>query len=178
MTDPTGSRVEITRRPTLVASGGAIAAVALATVIVALTSTTAGALALVGLVSLLAGVGAEQPFNRDLVVDLGSLAAFAGVIVAGLEGSSIELTLLATVCVVVAWDLAGSAVDLGRQLGREADTRRLEIVQTVSSLLIGLTTVTIGYGVYAVAASGQPVGALVLLLLAGTFATLALGTRR
>ncbi|WP_207891180.1 DUF7519 family protein [Natrarchaeobius oligotrophus] len=169
--------VELTRRPTKIAGGVSIGAIVIATAAVVATSATGGLLAVAGVGLVAVGLFGGRPVGRRRLVDYGSLATFAGVVVAGLEGAAIEPTLLATVAVVVAWDLGGSAIDLGEQLGREADTRRLEVVHAVSSALVGLATVTVGFGTYAVAAGGQPVGAVVLLLLAATFATLALGTR-
>ncbi|WP_200840371.1 hypothetical protein [Natrialba sp. INN-245] len=168
----------ITRRPTVVASTVALAAVALALVIVASASLTGGGVVLAGGLALAWGLIGPVPGSRRWLVDAGSLAAFAGVVVSGLEGALVEPTLVATVCAVVAWDLAGSAIDLGDQLGREADTRRLEGVHAVSSVLVGLATMAIGYGTFVSAADGQPVAAVALLLLAGTLATIALGIRR
>lgn len=164
---------EITRRPTLlagtIASGGAVCAVAAA----GLTSTTGLAVGLVGAALFVAGMG----FGSRKTVDLGCLVLFGGVVVGGLDGA-LEVTLLGTVAAVVAWDLGGSAIDLGDQLGRETSTVRLEAVHAASTLVVGLASVTLGYTVYVVAAAGQPVDALVLLLLAGATATLALGARR
>ncbi|TYT62536.1 hypothetical protein FYC77_08145 [Natrialba swarupiae] len=168
----------MTRRPTVVASTVALAAVALALVIVASASLTGGGVVLAGGLALAWGLIGPVPGSRRWLVDAGSLATFAGVVVSGLEGALVEPTLVATVCTVVAWDLAGSAIDLGDQLGREADTRRLEGVHAVSSVLVGLATMAIGYGTFVSAADGQPVAAVALLLLAGTLATIALGIRR
>ncbi|MEY7848173.1 hypothetical protein AB7C87_03110 [Natrarchaeobius sp. A-rgal3] len=168
----------ITRRPTVVASAVALVAVALAVAIVVPSSPTGAGISLVGGLALAWGLVGPVPGGRRWLVDAGSLAAFAGVVLSGLEGALVEPTLVATVCVVVAWDLAGSAIDLGDQLGREADTRRLEGVHAVSSVLVGVATMAVGYGTFVSAADGQPVAAVALLLLAGTFATIALGIRR
>ncbi len=114
----------ITRRPTVVASTVALAAVALALVIVASASLTGAGRprrwprARLGLIGPVPGAdgGSSTPDRSPRSPASSSRDSRA----------LVEPTLVATVCTVVAWDLAGSAIDLGDQLGREADTRRLE----------------------------------------------------
>ncbi|RQG95988.1 DUF7519 family protein [Natrarchaeobius chitinivorans] len=171
-------RAEVDRRPTVVASSVATVAVGLCTVIVSTATAAGGAVTLLGGLLLAGGLLSRRARWRRLLVDIGSLTAFAGVVLSGLEGAAVEPTLVATVSLVVAWDLAGSAIDLGEQLGRDADTRRLEGVHAVSSALVGLIAMAVGYGTFTLARGGQPISALVLLLLAGTVATMALGVKR
>lgn len=165
---------EPVRRPTVgsatVAGGCALLAVAVA----ALGSVTALAVAVLGAVAVCLGLvrGVEA------VADLGSLGLFAGVIVGALAGSSVEVTLVGAVAAIVAWDLGRSAIDLGAQLGRDADTTRLEAVHAVSSALVGLVTVTVGYALYVFAAAGQPVWGIASLLVAATLLVVGLGVRR
>ena len=111
-----------------------------------------------------------------LPTDIGFLLMFLGVIDGGIVGGSVELTLLGTVAAVLGWDLANSAIELGEQLGREAQTIRLEMVHTVSTLIVGLCAATIGYLVYLVGIDGIPIGAVVLLVVAASLFTVALGT--
>lgn len=166
--------IEITRRPTTVAAACAIVAALAAVVAVGYVSPVVILLGGVGLVVL----GAGLVRGVDGAVDLGCVGLFLGVVVAGLQGGSVEATLVGTAGTVVAWDLAGSAIALGDQLGREASTVRLEAVHAASSLLVGLTTVGIAYAIYAFAAGGQPVGALVLSIAAALLVTVGLGSRR
>ncbi|MFC4246321.1 hypothetical protein ACFOZ7_04850 [Natribaculum luteum] len=164
---------EITRRPTTV--GSAVAVVAAVVALAASASSTSG------LVFGFAGVGVVTvgvTRGRRRAVDIGALALFLGVVTGGLAGGSVEATLLGTVGTVLAWDCGQSAVDLGEQLGREADTWRLEAVHAGSSLLVGLASATIGYAAYVVAGGGQPVAAVVLLLTAAILVTIGLGTDR
>ena len=163
----------LSRRPTLVSAGGAVAA-ALVAVVVGGVSATGFAVGLAGTALLVAALAR----GSRAVVDVGCLLLFVGVVAGGLEGGSVERTLLATVATVLAWDLGGNAVDLGDQLGREADTRRLEVTHAGSSLLVGLASATLGYAVYVVAADGQPAGAVALLLVAALLVTLGLGASR
>ncbi|KDE59320.1 hypothetical protein EL22_23190 [Halostagnicola sp. A56] len=165
---------DVTRRPTsvsrTVAFGGAMVAVLAATV----GSIYGFGIGVVGLAVLALGLARG---NRD-AIDVGSLAIFAGVVAGGLQGESVELTVLATIGTVLAWDLGHDATDLGEQLGREAETARLEAVHVLSSLLIGLVAATLGYGVYVFAAGGQPIAAVVLFVLAGAALVVALGSGR
>lgn len=165
---------ELTRAPTAVsgAAAGAAALVALGTS--AIVSPNALVFGASGVALLAVGLlrGART------AVDVGALLLFFGVVAAGIEGGSVELTVVATVATVVAWDLGHGAIDLGEQLGRETSTARLEAVHLASSLIVGLLSATVGYAVYSFAAGGQPVAGLVLLLLAACFVTAGLGRRK
>lgn len=98
-------------------------------------------------------------------VTAGTFGLFLGAIVAGAQGAPIPSVLAAVVLAVVAWDVGGNAVSIGRQLGRSADTVRIELVHAVASLAVGTLTAGVGYGVYWFGAAGQPVPAVVFLLL-------------
>ncbi|MXV62768.1 hypothetical protein GS429_11960 [Natronorubrum sp. JWXQ-INN-674] len=164
----------ITRRPTVVLSAATIAAVLAAVLAIGAGADSALAFGLLGAVCLAAGVVRGLP----TALDVGAVVLFIGVVVGGLEQTAVEPTVIGTIATVIAWDLGHSAVDLGEQLGRESRTARLEAVQIVSSLLVGLLSGTVGYAVYVVAGGGQPVAAAVLLLLAAVLITIGLGTQR
>lgn len=165
---------DVTRRPATLSRGAAIGGA-----IIAVLASGAGSIYGVGI-----GVFGLALLSFGLVrgdrdgIDIGALAIFAGVVAGGLQGESVELTVIATIGTVLAWDLGHDAIDLGNQLGREAKTTRLEAVHIVSSLLIGLVAATVGYGVYSFAAGGQPIAGVVLLVLAAAFLVVALGSRR
>lgn len=165
----------LTRRPTRTAS-----AVALGGGFVALATTLAGAetaglfVGVLGIVALL--VGLVGGFRRG--VDVGAFVLFAGVVVTAISGVDPRPALLGTVGAVVAWDSGRTAVELGIELGREARTRRLELVQASTTIVVGLAAAAVGYGVYVVAWEGQPEGALVFFLVAAAFVTVGLGARR
>ncbi|WP_255167473.1 DUF7519 family protein [Natrononativus amylolyticus] len=164
---------EITRRPTRIASVVAAGAAIVAVAAVAMGSLNATAIAVLGAGTL----GAGLIRGHRLAVDVGSLFVFGGVVVSGIGSETVEPTMVATVATVVAWDLGQDSIDLGDQLGREAETARLEAVHVVSSLFVGLLAATLGYAVFAFAAGGQPAGAVVLLLLAACFVVMGLGSR-
>jgi hypothetical protein len=67
---------------------------------------------------------------------------------------------------VLAWDVGGSAISVGAQLGRDADTVRLEAVHIAASTALGAVVVGVGYGLYRAGPGEQPVVALVLLVVA------------
>ncbi|WP_436344348.1 DUF7519 family protein [Natronorubrum sp. FCH18a] len=164
----------ITRRPTLVLSTAAIVAV-----LIGLLSTVVGpssALAFGGVGAVVFAIGLVR--SRRSALDAGAVILFAGIVVAGLDRTAVEPTVVGTIAVVVAWDLGHSAVALGDQLGREAQTVRLEAVHVVSSLLIGLLAGTVGYAVYVVAGGSQPAAAAVFLLLAAVLLIVGLGRGR
>ncbi|MFB6129790.1 MAG: hypothetical protein ABEJ28_03105 [Salinigranum sp.] len=121
------------------------------------------------------GIGAAGIFllaaglavGRRGAVTLGAAALFADVVLAGATGAPVVPVLVGTVAAVVAWDVGLTAIGLGEQLGRAAPTTRLEAVHAGVGALVGAATAGLGYGVYRTASGGQPLLALVLLLLAG-----------
>lgn len=119
----------------------------------------AGAL---GLLLLFAGLARAAP----LVVSLGAVGLLAGGLAAGVRGAPAWATLASVAATVLAWDVGRTAISVGRQLGRDADTRRLELVHATASGGVAAVTAGVGYGLFRVAAGGQPVTALVLFLLA------------
>ncbi|NGM69322.1 hypothetical protein G6M89_09930 [Natronolimnobius sp. AArcel1] len=164
----------LTHKPALLSSGVSIVAALVATVAAGLGSMTGLAFAAVGALAL--GIGLA--LGNRTAVDAGAVAIFFGVVAAGLEAVVVTPTVLGTIAVVLAWDLAHAAIDIGEQLGRETPTRRLEAVAIVSSMLVGLFAGTLGYAVFIAGAGGQPVAMVVLLLLAAALITIGLGKRR
>ena len=164
----------VTQRPTVVSGGVATAAAVVALVVGASGSGDGLAIGLLGTALVAVGIGLAS----RTAVDLGCLVLFFGVVAAGIQGAPVERTLIGTVATVFAWDLAQGSIELGDQLGREADTRRLEVVHAGSSLLVGLSSVLLGYGVYVFAADGQPASAVALSLVAALLVTIGLGASR
>lgn len=115
----------------------------------------------VGLVVLVGGLA--RGTNR--YVSSGAFGLFLAAVVAGTQGAPVPSVLAGVVLSVVAWDVGGNALGLGRQLGRDAKTRRIELLHAAASLTVGVVTASIGYGVYWFSAGGQPAGAVVLLVL-------------
>ncbi|AGB37614.1 DUF7519 family protein [Natronococcus occultus] len=165
---------EITRRPTIASS--VAAAVAVLVAVLAAGSQAASALGFAAVGGLVFVVGLA--LGRHRAVDVGALVVLFGVVAGGLEATAVEPTIVAAVATVVAWDLAHGAIALGDQLGRGAETRRLEAVRVSSSLLVGLASGTVGYAVYVFGGSGQPVAAVTLLLVAAVLIVVGFGGGR
>ena len=163
----------VTRRPPVLLS--IVAAVAVSVGVLSTTVGPSSAITFGVVGAIIFTIGLVR--SHQSALDAGALVVFAGIVGGGLEQTAVEPTVIGTIAVVVAWDLGHSAVALGDQLGREAQTHRLEAVHVVSSLLIGLFAGTVGYAVY-VAGGNQPVAAAVLLLLAAILLVVGLGRRR
>ncbi|MFD1597695.1 DUF7519 family protein [Halobellus rarus] len=126
----------------------------------ALTSIEALAVGIAGLALL--AVGLFAPVRR-LVTIAGGCFLLA-LLVAGIRGGGAEPLLVAALGAVLAWDVGEFATGVGEQLGRDADTARLETVHAATSLLVGVVGAGVVYGVYLAAGGGQPTSAVVLLL--------------
>lgn len=165
-----GERVD---RPTVAGSVAAIAAAAIAVVLAGIPLPLSVPVGTVGVILLLAGLLRS---TRRLI-DIGALLVFGAVLASAVFGAPITSTGIATVCVIIAWDVGNRAVGLGQQIGRDAETIRIELVHLSVSLLIGLGSMLAGLLVFAVGAAGQPVAAVILLVLAAVFLLIGLGTR-
>jgi hypothetical protein len=153
---------EITRRPTRSGSAIAVAAAGVATVTALFGNLGAGGIAAMGF----AIVGFALLGGRRGLLDLGALVLFGGVAFGAVRGAAILWVLFGTVATILAWDAGGTAMSMGRQLGREASTTRAEVMHAVVGGGVGLVAIGTGYSMYLLASGGQPVSALVVMLLA------------
>ena len=78
---------------------------------------------------------------------------------------------------MVAWDAGGTAIDLGKQLGRAAGTTRLELVHAGSTALVGVVTAVGSLAVYQTSLGRSPLTAPMLLLIAALCIAVALTVR-
>lgn len=164
---------EIDRRPVRLSAVVSLGAGALAALAAMLTASVGGALAGLGVVALAPGL----VLGSRRLVHVGGVVLAAGMVVAGATGSgaAAELFLLVgTASTVVAWDVGQNAIGLGQQLGQAAETTRAELAHLGASLVVGTVTVGVAYGLYQFAGSGQPLPALVMLLVAALALTTAL----
>ncbi|WP_122090576.1 DUF7519 family protein [Halalkalicoccus subterraneus] len=113
---------------------------------------------------LLLATGLARGTTRP--VTLGAAGLAGGALAAGVEGAPVPTVLAGVAGAVLAWDVGINAIVIGRQLGREAGTERLEAVHAVASAGVGLATAGAGYGLYRMGTGEQPVAALVFLLVA------------
>jgi len=152
----------IDRDPAQHSSLGAGCAAVVAFGLSAFYSWPALAIGAVGLVLVFVGL------IRGLytAVTVGAFGLFVGAILAGVQTTAVGPILGSVTAAVLAWDIGTNAISIGNQLGREADTRRLEAAHIAASTGVGVITVSIAYGLYMTGTSDQPITALFLLLLA------------
>ena len=150
------------RRPTRLSGAVAVGAGLVAVSAGGFYSWIALAAGALGLLLVVVGLARAAP----VVVSLGAVGLLACGLAAGVRGAPAWATLTSVAATVLAWDAGRTAISVGRQLGREADTRRLELVHAGASAAVAAVTAGVGYGLFRVATGGQPVAALVLFLLA------------
>lgn len=163
----------IDRSPTR--TGSAIAVVAALVTLVAVGAFSWPALALAGLGVL--AVVAGLALARHDAVTTGGAALFLAVLAAGVQSAPIPALLGGAVATVVAADSAGTAIDLGAQLGRGAPTLRLELVHAGGTALVGTAAAAVGWAVYQIGVGTTPLTAPVLLLVAALAVAGALAAR-
>lgn len=163
----------IDRSPTRVASALAVLSALAALVAGGASSWIGLALGGAGVAVLAAGVA----LARHDAVSLGAAALFGGVLAAGVQGAPVAPLLAGGVATVVAWDSAGTAIDLGAQLGREAPTRRLELVHAAGTALVGGLAATAGWSIYQISLGSRPLTGPVFLLVAALCLAGALAAR-
>jgi hypothetical protein len=152
----------ISRSPAYLSSGLSLGAALVAAAAMAVQSEPALLLCLVGVLALGAGlIVGLQPF-----VTVGALGLVGGVIAGGVAGAPPLAALVAVTAAILAWDLGGTAIVLGEQLGRDAPTARLELAHATGSAVVGVVSVAAGYAVFETATGGQPVSGVFGLVLA------------
>lgn len=135
---------------------GASVAAALALGVAALPSLIVG---LPGVATVAFGL---RRGRRD-VVSVGGAVLFFGALVAGLAGGATGPTLLGAGLAIVAWDAACNAIELGEQVGRDADTRAAELAHVSGTAAVGVAAGGGGYGLFLAAGGERPLVAVVLL---------------
>jgi hypothetical protein len=160
----------IDRSPARLSAALAIGAAVIALATVGTASLVSFSLAAIGTATVAGGIVAS---NRGLVT-AGAVVLFVGTLAAGVADASAIRLLVATGGAVFAWDVGRAAVDVGVQLGAGADTTDLELVHAGASLLVIVLSGGVGYVLFQTAAGGQPVSAVVALLIAGTLLSLTL----
>lgn len=151
--------------------------VALATGAAITAAVAAGAFGVTPLAVGVAGtfvlvIGVARSVGR--AVTAGAVLLATAGLVAGVGGAP-ELAVLGTLAAaVVAWDAGWTAVDLGAQLGEEARIGRALGLHTGLTATVGLLTVLTGVALFNVATGGQPMAALLFLLVAAVLVTVAL----
>lgn len=161
---------ELSRRPTPLGSALGVLAALIATMVALAYSSVGGMAGLLGLLVLLLGLLLPRPG----LLGVGAIAQGTGVFLGGLAGAPASVVILGIVAAIMAWDLSHNSASHGRQLGRETPTGRAEGVHALGSLLAGLVSAAIAYGLFVVVAEGQPATAVALLALASVLFVLAM----
>ncbi|WP_137283733.1 DUF7519 family protein [Halorussus salinisoli] len=161
---------EIDRSPARLSSALAVTAAALAAGTSALTATLTLTVGAAGF--LVVTFGVVRGSRR--AVTLGAVALLVGALVGGLLSGAPYLLLPGVIATVLAWDFGEQAINVGEQLGRGADTTQLEATHAAGSTVVAVGAGGLGYGIFLASSGGQPVTALVFLLLAAVVLTSAL----
>ena len=128
-----------------------------------------------GLVLLVAGVSKLRAGWERHLVTAGTALLLVGAVGSGIAREAGSLVLLASVvATVVAWDVGEQAINLGEQVGRQAETRGVEIVHGVGALAVGAAAVGLAVGVERYTVTGVPLAGLAALLVAAVVLMLAL----
>lgn len=118
----------------------------------------------------LLGVGLHHGSRR--LLSAGAAALVLASVITGLAGGGPARLVVAVAAAAVAWDLGEHAIGLGEQLGRRADTRRLEFLHASAAVGVAAAAAGAVYVAFALSGGGRPLAAL-LLLLVGVMALLA-----
>lgn len=155
-------RRTIDRSPTRISTVVAVGTAFVATASVGTVSTIALLVAIPGAGAVF--VALYRGSRR--VLSVGVIGLSLGAMLAGLEGASPGTLLVSVTAGVLTWDYATTAISVGRQLGREADTARAERAHVLVSLGVGVATIVVSMGVYRSIGGSHPVAAVFFLLVA------------
>ncbi|WP_415379364.1 hypothetical protein [Halosimplex sp. TS25] len=164
------------RRDRSRAAGDALVVVALAVVLGALAFVwidtrdllvTAQAVpGMVGVLVLALGVIPARGRGSRRLVKVGSgLVLLSVFVTAVVVKPPLQTLLVGTVAIVLAWDLGENAIGLGAQLGRRAETYRVELAHGLGSAAVGAAAVVAGKTVAGVGTPGFPLGVFAVLLI-------------
>lgn len=161
---------------TLLGAGASVVAVALAAASAGDTSELLWAVpGVAGIVLLGLAVAPVRGSGTRWLVKAGAGAVFLSVALAGLFRVAPPGTLLlAMVATVLSWDAGEHAIDVGRQLGRNASTWRLDVAHVGATAAVGVVGVLAGHAIAGMQAGELSLAAFALLGLALLALTLAL----
>jgi len=90
------------------------------------------------------GLAAFNLYAADrLGFSLGATALFLAALVAAAADALAPVVFLGVAAALAVWDLGATSVDLGTQLGREAETRRGEVVHAAGTAIVGAVGVVV-----------------------------------
>lgn len=110
-------------------------------------------------------VGAATLRGSEAFVGFGALLLLVGAVFAGALRAPPEPLVLRTLLALLAWDAGRYAIAIGEQLGRSADTRRIELAHSAFAAAVGVAGAGLGYATFrALAGRGRTAAALLLLV--------------
>lgn len=111
------------------------------------------------------GVGLGIYRRSRSLITVGGLGMLTGILIMGILGGEPVAVLSGTIAVALMWDTSQNALTVGRRLGTEAETRRVEVVHIAATGVLTALVAGCGY-VVALVPSGtnSPVALLVLLI--------------
>lgn len=132
---------------------------------------------LLGFPLLVTGLTAGVRGYERWFVSAGAGMLLLTVIVSGLvQDAPVVAMLVATAAIYVAWDVGEQAINLGRQVGRQANTWQPELVHCGIAVLVGGVGVVLGMAFHTIGVSGLPLLGLTALLAAALVLAAALST--
>lgn len=160
----------VDRSPTKPGAAISLAAGILAVAVLGVAMPPSAGLTIPGV----AVIGAGLHYGRERFVTGGGVLLFAGVLVAGVGDAGVGPTLIGGALSVLAWDAAVNAVELGEQVGYEAETRSAELSHAAGTTAIGFGTAVAAYALYVPFEGGRPIVSVVLLTVAAVLLASAL----
>jgi hypothetical protein len=101
---------------------------------------------------------------------LGTGIALLGAVTAGAYGAvPVEFMLIGVTTLIVAWDVGQHGISLGRQIGRQADTRRAELVHAASTVLVIGVFSALAYLVHLSGLRDRPAPAVAVVIIGIVF---------
>ena len=113
-----------------------------------------------------AGVVGLGIYRRSrTLITVGGLGMLTGIVLMGVLGTEPVAVLSGTIAVALMWDASQNALTVGRRLGKEAKTRRVEVVHIAATGVLTALVAGCGY-IVALVPSGtnSPVALMVLLI--------------
>lgn len=155
--------VDVIHDPPRLSQGIAVAAALFGIIVTAPFTALSVLLGISGGVIIAAGVLYSHSTGW---LTLGTAIALLGAVTAGAYGVvPIEFMLIGVTALVVAWDVGQHGISLGRQIGRQADTRRTELVHAASTVLVLGVFSTLAYLVHQSGLRDRPAPAVAVVII-------------
>lgn len=160
----------VDERPPVAAVVAAVVMALAATLFLASANITAAVAAAIAIPCLV--IAGYTGSRRALAAGAGTLVL--AVVMVGISGGSPDVVVASAVLAVVAWDVLEHGISLGEHVGRSARSHRSLLAHGGATLIVGVLLAGAGLVGLAVIPGGWPIMALVVAVIAGVFALVAL----